>query len=178
MCRMFRRITAVCIVSILGVAAAAAAQSSPRTSDTYTWPGEFVSLDTTAMTMTVKPRVAYPEAVSERNQFKAGEPVWVVWSGMHDYSDAVRQIRRAATGRKIEEDLVMPAELVSAEAANQQITIRVKVPASTPANIKALKPGDWVTVTSRHRPSTDADAVVTVRPYGATASASTSTGTN
>ena len=175
MCRLFRRMTAVYIALALGVPAVAAAQSSPRSSDTYTWPGEFVSVDTTGMTMTVKPRVAYPEAVSELKQFKAGEPVWVVWSGIHDYSDAVRQVRRVATGKKIEEDLVMPAELVSAEAPNQHVTIRVKVPASSLADIKALKPGDWVTVTSRHRPSTDADAVVTVRPYGATTAASAST---
>jgi hypothetical protein len=34
------------------------------------------------------------------------------------------------------------------------------------AAITMVKPGDWVTVTSRHRPSTDEDAVVAVRPYG------------
>jgi hypothetical protein len=122
--------------------------------------------DTTASTMTVKSRVAYQEAVSELKQFNPGEMVWVVWSGVQDYSDAVRQIRRVQAGNKIDENLVMPAELVSTEAPNQYVTIRVKVPETSAAALKAVKPGEWVTVTSRHRPSTDAEAVVAVRPYG------------
>ena len=133
---------------------------------TYTWLGEFVSADITAMTMTVKPRVAYPEAVSELKQFKPGERVWVVWSGIDNYSDAVRQLRRAESGRKIDEPLVLPAEFVSAAPPDSHVTIRVKVPDSSMAAVKAMKPGEWVTVTSRTRPSTDADAVVTVTPYG------------
>ena len=116
--------------------------------------------------MTVKSRCAYSEAVSELKQFKAGDPVWVVWSGLHDYSDAVRQIRRADSNRKIEENLVLPAELASTEAPNQYVTIRVRVPESSMTTLKSMKPGEWVTVTSRHRPSTEAEAVVAVRPYG------------
>ena len=52
-----------------------AAQSSQPKGDTYTWNGEFVSLDTTAKTMTVKSRVAYQEAISELKHFKAGDRV-------------------------------------------------------------------------------------------------------
>jgi hypothetical protein len=80
----------------------------------------------------------------------------------------VRQVRRSDTGRAIDENLVLPAELVSTDAPNQYLTIRVKVPESALAAIKTVKPGEWVTVTSRHRPSTEDDAVVAVRPYGAT----------
>jgi hypothetical protein len=76
-------------------------------------------------------------------------------------------VRRSETGRKIDDTLVLPAELVSTEAPNQYITIRVKVPESGPSAIKTVKPGEWVTVTPRHRPSTDDEVVVTVRPYGA-----------
>jgi hypothetical protein len=71
-------------------------------------------------------------------------------------------------GKKIDEDLVLPAELVSTEAPNQYLTIRVKAPEGSLAAIKDVKPGQWVTVTSRHRPSTEAEAVVTVKPYAAT----------
>src|SRR6188768_2571204 len=144
--------------------AAGSAQSSAKDSNTYTWFGELVSLDHTALT--VKARVAYPEAVSELKQFKPGERVWVVWSGIDNYSDAVRQLRRAESGRKIDEPLVLPAEFVSAAPPDSHVTIRVKVPDSSMAAVKAMKPGEWVTVTSRTRPSTDADAVVTVTPYG------------
>ena len=73
----------------------------------------------------------------------------------------------AETGRKIDENLVLPAELVSTEAPNQYLTIRIKVPESGLAAIKTVKPGEWVTVTSRHQPSTEDEAVVAVRPYGA-----------
>ena len=65
--------------------------------------------------------------------------------------------------------LVLPAELVSTEAPNQYVTIRVKVPEGGVAALKAVKPGEWATVTSRHRPSTDAEAVVTVKPYASNA---------
>jgi hypothetical protein len=143
------------------------AQSSQAKSDTYTWNGELVSLNTTAKTMTVKSRVAYQEAMSELKQFKGGDHVWIVWSGIHDSSDAVRQVRRAETGRKIDENLVLPAELVSTEAPNQYVTIRIKVPERGLAAMKTVKPGEWVTVTSRHQPSGEDDAVVSVRPYGA-----------
>ena len=157
--------TLAAVLTLVTPALGAAQASSPNT-ETYTWFGELVSVDTSAMKMTVKSRCAYPEAVSELKQFKSGEPVWVVWSGLHDYSDAVRQIRRVDTNRKIDENLVLPAELVSTEAPNQYVTIRVKVPESSVAALKAVKPGEWVTVTSRHRPSADADAVVAVKAYG------------
>jgi hypothetical protein len=115
--------------------------------------------------MTVKVRVAYQDALSELKQFKAGEPVWVVWSGISDYSEAVRQFQRPAASRQISDALVMPAELVSPEATHQYVTLRVKVPEAAAAAIRNTKPGEWVTVTARHRPATEADAVVGVRLY-------------
>ena len=159
--------TAVLVIALtIGVSVLSLAQSSQPKGDTYTWNGELVSLDTTAKTMTVKSRVAYQEAISELKHFKAGDRVWILWSGIHDSSDAVRQVRRSEAGRKIEEDLVLPAELVSTETPNQYLTIRIKVPESAVAAIKTVKAGEWVTVTSRHKPTTDDDAVAAVRPYG------------
>ena len=142
------------------------AQSSQPQSDTYTWNGELVSLDTTAKTITVKSRVAYQEAISALKHFKPGDRVWIVWSGIHDFSDAVRQVRRSETGRRIDENLVLPAELVSTETPNQYLTIRIKVPESALTALTTVKTGEWVTVTSRHQPSTEDDAVISVRPYG------------
>ena len=160
-------IAAIATVLTLGGPVLGVVQASQAKSDTFTWDGELVSIDTTAKTMTVKSRIAYQEAISELTHFKGGDRVWIVWSGIHDSSDAVRQIRRSETGRKIDENLVLPAELVSTEAPNQYLTIRVKVPESALAAIKTVKPGEWVTVTSRQQPSTEDDAVVSVRPYGA-----------
>ena len=152
----------------IGGAVLGLAQSSQPKGDTYTWNGEFVSLDPTAKTLTVKSRVAYQEAISELKHFKAGDRVWIVWSGIHDFSDAVREVRRSEA-RKINENLILPAELVSAQAPNQYLTIRIKVPESAVPAINTVKPGEWVTVTSRHQPSTEEEAVVSVRRYGATA---------
>ena len=153
------------------------AQSSQTASDTFTWVGELVSLDAAAGTITVKARVAYQEALSELKQFKAGEPVWVVWSGVSDHSDAVRQFRRPDANRKIADTLVMPAALLSPEATNQYVTLRVKVPEAGLVAIKSVKPGEWVRVTSRHRPASEAEAVLAVKPYNESAT-KTSTSTN
>ena len=161
-------VAVLAFVLTIGGTVFAGAQSSQTTTDTYTWNGEFVSLDTTAKTMTVKSRVAYQEAISELKHFKAGDRVWIWWSGVSNSSDAVRQIRRPDSGRKIDENLMLPAELVSTEAPNQYVTIRVKVPETGLSALNAVKPGEWVTVTSRHRPSTDDEAVVSVRPWGST----------
>ena len=164
-------IAAIAGLLTLGAPSVSAAQAPQSKSDTYTWSGELVSVDATAKSMTVKSRIAYQEALSDLTQFRPGDQVWIVWSGVHDYSDAIRQVRRPSPGRVIHEDLVLPAELVSPEATNQYIAIRVKVPESGLAAIKSVKPGEWVTVTSRHRPSTDGDAVAAVKPYGSTATA-------
>ena len=160
------RIALVGTILTIGGPVLAVAQSSQTKTDPYTWNGEFVSLETAAKTMTVKSRVAYQEAISELKHFKVGDRVWIAWSGIHDSSDAVRQVRRSEAGRKIDETLMLPAELVSTEAPNQYLTIRVKVPESGLSAINTVKPGEWVTVTSRHRPSSDDEAVVAVRPYG------------
>jgi hypothetical protein len=152
-----------------------AEQSRQPESETFTWIGELVSADATARTLTVKSRVAYQEALAELKQFKAGEPVWVVWSGVSDHSDAVRQFRRPEANHKIAETLMMPAELVSPEATNQYVTLRVKVPEASLAAIQRVKPGEWVTVTSRHRPAAEADAVVSVKPYNDSSATATTT---
>ena len=168
MLREGRQLTTIFAVLWLATPLIGAAQSAASKGTTFQWSGELVSADSAASTLTVKSRIAYQEAVSELKQFKPGEKVWIVWSGVHDYSDAVRQVRRTPAGGKIEEDLVLPAELVSTEAPNQYLTMRIKVPQGSLAAIKDVKPGEWVTITSRHRPSTEADAVVSVKPYGST----------
>ena len=54
------------IFTMMGAALGAQA-SKTTTSDTYTWHAEFVGLDA-AGTMTVKPRVAYEDAIKELKQ--------------------------------------------------------------------------------------------------------------
>ena len=80
------QIAAVAAVVTIGASVLAVAQSAQKQGDTFTWSGELVSFDATAKSMTVKSRVAYQEAISELKHFKAGDRIWVVWSGNHDYS--------------------------------------------------------------------------------------------
>jgi hypothetical protein len=150
-------------------------QSTPSGSDTFTWIGELVSLDATTSTMTVKSRIAYQEAVSELKQFKPGEPLLVVWSGVSDHREAVRQFRRPEANRVVTDMHVTPAELASPEATHQYVTLRVKVPAAALTAIASVKPGEWVTVTSRQRPATEAEAVLSVKPYTGSSTAATTT---
>ena len=160
-------------VLALGTPYIGAAQSSQPNIETYTWTAELVSADASTQALTVKARVAYQDALSELTRVKAGEPVWVLWSGVHDYSEAVRQIRRPEAHSKIGDALTLPAEFVSSEAPNQYVTFRVKVPAASLAAVKTVKPGEWITVTSRQRPATDADAVIAVKPYSSSAATPT-----
>jgi len=139
-------------------------QSTQSANDTFTWVSELVSVDATARTMTVKSRIAYQEALSELKQFKAGEPVLVVWSGV-SHGDAIWQFRRPGVHSESADSLVTRAELVSPEVTNQYVTLRVKVPDAGLAAIKTLKPGEWVTVTSRRHPASETDATVGVKPY-------------
>ena len=139
-------------------------QSTQSANDTFTWVSELVSVDATARTMTVKSRIAYQEAVTDLKQFKAGAPVWVVWSGI-SHGDAVWQFRRPGAYSKSADSLVTRAELVSPDVTNQHVTLRVKVPEASVAAIRTLKPGEWVTVTSRRHPASEAEAIVGVKPY-------------
>jgi len=178
MSKQLNRVAALAAVLTISTPVIGLPQSStPPGSSTYTWLGELVSVDTTAHKLTVKPRVAEPNAVAALKQFKAGDSVVVAWSGLDDYSDAVREVRPAASHQKVSENLAIPAEFVSAEGQNQSVTIRVKVPESGLAAVKGVNPGEWVVVTSRHRPASDADAVVSVRPY-AMSTSSTNTNTS
>ena len=62
MSRPWRSLAA--LASILTIAGAViVAQESKTQSDTYTWNGELVSIDTTGKTLTVKSRVAYQETL-------------------------------------------------------------------------------------------------------------------
>ena len=147
--------------------------ATQRANDTFTWIGELVSLDAPTRTLTVKSRVAYESAVSELKSFKAGDAVWVLWSGVSNHSEAIRQFRRPDANHHITEALVTPAELVSPETTNQYVTLRVKLPEAGVAAIKNVKAGEWVMVTSRQQSGTEAGAVVAAKPYSEGATTAT-----
>ncbi len=165
-------ITLAAIVAI-SVSATSAGQTRASVADNYQWSGELVSFDDSVKTATIKARLVDREAVAELQRLKAGDRANLLWSGYDTYADAIRRVMAYSADRKGDERFLLPAELVSTEAPNQFVTFRLRVPDSQAAPLKFVEPGEWVTVTSSHRASRDAAAVVSIRPYSTPPAAST-----
>jgi hypothetical protein len=105
------------------------------------------------------------EAAKEVARFNAGDRVLMTWSGADRYAGAIRQISKYEAGRKVTDPFAFPVELVSREVQNDYVTIRFRAPATMAAAVKAVKPGEWVTVTARHRSSGDPQSIVSITPY-------------
>jgi len=140
------------------------AQSTQPTSEAFSWSGELVALNENARLMRVKSRVVGEQAPADFGRLKAGERVLLTWSGFDKYADAIREVRSAGVS-KTEERFTFPVEFVSFDAGRQYVTFKVQIPESGISNLKSLKPGEWVTATSPHGPSSKSTPVVMVRPY-------------
>jgi len=143
------------------------AQSLHPTSETYSWSGELVGFDAGARTMTVKTRVAGEQAVAELPQFKSGDRIVLTWSGFDTYADAVSRAVRYDASKKWNQPFTFPVEFVAYD--RQYVTFKVQVPAASVESLMPIKPGEWVTAISRHRPTTEADVITTVHAYAASA---------
>jgi hypothetical protein len=97
----------------------------------------------------------------------------LTWSGYDKYADAIREVRLPGVN-KSEERFTFPAEFVSFDAAHRYVTFKVQIPQNSLGNLKALKPGEWVTATSPHGPPAKLNPVASVRPYGESGSATSS----
>jgi hypothetical protein len=166
---MLKTVASACVFAVLAFTSTTVRAQAPTA--TYQWSGELVSFDDGTRTATIKARLVDQEAVADLKRFKAGERVNLWWSGAFDYADGIRRVM-SSSDRK-EERFLLPVELVSTEAPNQYVTFRLRVPDSQAAGLKSVEPGEWVTVTSSHRASSDADAIVSIRPFVTAASAST-----
>src|SRR5438093_4621493 len=153
-------------ITTLFVPAFAAAQGAQKAgSDTYTWNGELVALDENARTLTVKSRVVGDQPMAELGKFKAGDRIVLTWSGFDKYADAINHAVRFDTTKKFEERFTFPVEFVSFDPAHQYVTFKAPVPADSIGKIKSLKPGEWITATSPHTKTAEAQPIVSVRPY-------------
>jgi hypothetical protein len=167
---MFRQLIAVCAAALcLGTAATTAqtqtqTQNQTQAADTFIWHGELVSVDTPSATFTVKANLL-PEAAGEIAKFNPGDRVLVTWSGVDRYAGAIRQVAKYDAGSKVTDPFAFPMELASREVQNGYVTIKFRAPAAAVETVKIVKPGEWVTVTARHRSAGDAQGIVTVEPY-------------
>ena len=165
---------AVVTFSLLALfAMRAAAQSVQPNSDTYSWSGELVAFDPTARTLTVKSRVVGDQALADLPHFKAGDRIVLTWSGIDRYADAISRAVRYDAAKKWNEPFTFAVEFVGYETPRQYVTFKIPVPVGSVDALKAVKAGEWVTSTSPHRPSSEAEAITAVRAYTAASHAST-----
>jgi hypothetical protein len=164
---MFRRLIAVLVVALCVGAGVTTAQTTPNqatASDTFIWHAELVSVDAGTGTLTVK-AMMLSDAAKEVAKFNAGDRVLLTWSGIDQYAGAVRQIARHAANQKIDATFAFPVELASRDVTNDYVTFRFRAPSAAVSAVKAVKPGEWVTVTVRQRSSGEAQGIVSVAPY-------------
>ena len=151
------------------------AASVQPTSETYSWSGELVAFDAGGRTLTVKSRVVGDQALAELPRFTKGDRIVLTWSGFDTYGDGISRTVRYDAAKKWSGPFTFPVEFVMYEAPPRQyVTFTVTVPASSAAPLASVKPGEWVTVISKHRASSEAEAITAVNAYTATASRASS----
>lgn len=139
------------------------AQTKKAANDSYLWHAELVTLDQN--TMTVKSWIVGEEAPKQMAAFKRGEKIALTWSGLADYASGIREATKYDAAKKMDDHFTFPVEFVSYDAAHRYVTFKVPVAAQSIANIKSLKPGEWITATSPHGQASAAQPIATVRPY-------------
>ena len=165
---MFKQLIAVPVVALcvgVGMTAAQSTTQSPQqVGDTYLWHGELVSLDESTKALTVKAPVL-AETEKEIARFKAGERILLTWSGVDRYAGAVRAVASAAAVQKVTEPFSLVAELASPGVQSGLVTLRIRATDAKSDALKGVKPGEWVTVTTRQRPASETQAIAMVERY-------------
>ena len=149
----------VCMIGAWGTALAQSEESA-----TYYWAGQLVGLNETDRILTVTSRLVTEEALAAVEGLEAGAPIVITWSGYAQHTYGIREVVRAQQGAEPEEDgrFLLPANFVTADPARRRLTFAVRTQANGLATVRALRRGDWATITSPHHPTGAADAVITV----------------
>jgi hypothetical protein len=161
---MFKQLIAVPVVALCVGVGTTAAQTTQQINDTFIWHGELVSFDEGTKALTLKAQIL-AETEKDVARFKAGERVLVTWSGIDKYAGAIRGVANAAAAQKISEPFSLVAELVSPGVQGGLVTLRIRASDAKSDALKGVKPGEWVTVTARQRPASDAQAITMVERY-------------
>ena len=170
---MLPAVATFCVLAL--TAMRVGAQSVQPTSQTYSWSGELVSFDANGRTLTVKSRVAGDQALKALPQFNMGDRIVLTWSGFDTYADAISRAVRYDAAKKWNEPFTFPVEFVAYESPRQYVTFKCQVPAASVDALRSVKPGEWITATSKHRASNETEAITAVNAYTASASHSNTT---
>jgi hypothetical protein len=148
-----------CVIAPLGAQRAGAAPAAPAAKPpaaaavgpTYVWPGQVVSFDRTAATVTMK--VACKEHIARYiDQFKPGDRVILYGSGPVDgAAEAVIYVGAydmAATSRIDDQGHVLPVEFVSFDRPANAMTFQAHLDQRGMSRFQTIQPGASVKVTS------------------------------
>jgi hypothetical protein len=137
------------VPSFTSLTSVSAQTPAPADKRTYNWYGEMVSFDGKMATTRVP--VEAPVA-TYFDRFKPGEKVVLVFTANPGKPDvgpvlymATLDVMKAS---KVDVGYIIPAEFVSGDAAGKTVTVKVAMPDSAAAAVKAVAPGGWVKVTA------------------------------
>ena len=168
---MLPAVATFCVLALTAIRVGA--QSVQPTSQTYSWSGELVSFDANGRTLTVKSHVAGDQALKALPQFNSGDRIVLTWSGFDTYADAISRAVRYDAAKKWNEPFTFPVEFVGYESPRQYVTFKCQVPAASVDALRSVKPGEWITATSKHRAANETEAIMAVHAYTASASRAT-----
>ena len=168
---MLPAVATFCVLAL--TAMRVGAQSVQPTSQTYSWSGELVSFDANGRTLTVKSHVAGDQALKALPQFNSGDRIVLTWSGFDLYADGILRVVRYDASKKWNEPFTFPVEFVAYESPRQYVTFKCQVPAASVDALRSVKPGEWITATSKHRAANETEAIMAVHAYTASASRAT-----
>jgi hypothetical protein len=168
---MLPAVATFCVLALTAIRVGA--QSVQPTSQTYSWSGELVSFDANGRTLTVKSRVLGDQALKDFPQFNMGDRIVLTWSGFDLYADGILRAVRYDAAKKWNEPFTFPVEFVAYESPRQYVTFKCQVPAASVDALRSVKPGEWITATSKHRAANETEAIMAVHAYTASASRAT-----
>jgi hypothetical protein len=161
---MKRPVPGLATLGVLLLSAGLLAQSNQPGNEEFAWHAELVALDESMRIVTVKAPTVGEQTAADFGPLKGGERILLRWSGYDKFADSISRVVRPADV-KANDRFTFPADFVSYDAARRYVTFKVQVPANHLANVKALKPGEWVTATSPHGSLSKTTPVVAIRPF-------------
>jgi hypothetical protein len=162
-----------CLLAVAAISVGA--QTLRPSGETFAWSGELVSFDANTQMVTVKARVVGDQAIADLPHYKAGDRIVVTWSGYDTYADAISRAVRFDAAKKWSDAFTFPVEFVTYESEHHYVTFKFRVPMGSTDKVRAVKPGEWITATSRHRASTESEAITAVNPYVISSASKTNT---
>jgi hypothetical protein len=144
---------------------AMAPQAAPKAAaDTYIWNGELVAVDSASRTITLKALVT-SAALEEFKQFKSEDHVLLAWSGLDRFANSINRVVRNDGKATLADRFEFPAVFVAVDEAHRTVTFKTPYPADAMAVLNSAKPGEWLTVTSPHGKSSEAQPIMAIRGY-------------